>query len=317
VTSAYKLRVTADDESGGRLYPSVAGAILAQAEDLVGGAVRMGFRCSSRIKGRPPKWLSRACEVRFCDVEREDSRTTLLHLEAPAFGEAAEDIYEQGELFPIHPDAGDTGFDLLGDLLFDVANRVEDSARFDSALLRHLARLDKAVFSRGVNAIELIGHRLPTTLPPKIDPCVITTAKSLSQSTPPPHRARVQGQLDMMRVSDQSFELVLKDRNRVRAVWTGDRFTDMKDQLNQPVLVEGNAVFRPSGSFLRIDAEAVAPSTSADAFFSRLPTPIQKPTNQSKYVKHQTPTTGVGAILGKWPGDETEEELLAALRESD
>jgi hypothetical protein len=27
----------------------------------------------------------------------------------------------------------------------------------------------------------------------------------------------------------------------------------------------------------------------------------------------QTPTTGLGAIMGKWPGDETDEEIHAAL----
>ena len=27
----------------------------------------------------------------------------------------------------------------------------------------------------------------------------------------------------------------------------------------------------------------------------------------------QTPTTGINAIIGRWPGDESEEEILAAL----
>lgn len=33
----------------------------------------------------------------------------------------------------------------------------------------------------------------------------------------------------------------------------------------------------------------------------------------SKYRKAQKPTTGVGAILGKWPGEETDEEIEKAL----
>lgn len=31
------------------------------------------------------------------------------------------------------------------------------------------------------------------------------------------------------------------------------------------------------------------------------------------YRVPQTPTTGLGAILGKWPGEETDEEIHAAL----
>lgn len=36
-----------------------------------------------------------------------------------------------------------------------------------------------------------------------------------------------------------------------------------------------------------------------------------------EYAQPQTATTGVNAFLGKWPGDETDEEILEALREAD
>jgi hypothetical protein len=45
-----------------------------------------------------------------------------------------------------------------------------------------------------------------------------------------------------------------------------------------------------------------------------LPQMDDPPTRPLRVVE-QTPTTGLGAIAGKWPGDETEEELLTALRE--
>lgn len=31
----------------------------------------------------------------------------------------------------------------------------------------------------------------------------------------------------------------------------------------------------------------------------------------------QTPTTGIGAVIGKWPGDETDEEINKELKELD
>ena len=37
--------------------------------------------------------------------------------------------------------------------------------------------------------------------------------------------------------------------------------------------------------------------------------------NHDPYMKPQTATTGVNAYFGTWPGDETEEELLALLEE--
>ena len=36
---------------------------------------------------------------------------------------------------------------------------------------------------------------------------------------------------------------------------------------------------------------------------------------QILFRRPQTATTGINAIFGRWPGDETEEEILAALEE--
>jgi hypothetical protein len=53
----------------------------------------------------------------------------------------------------------------------------------------------------------------------------------------------------------------------------------------------------------------------SDRFFSKLPLASPVGGLAEALRQPQGPNTGAAAIFGKWPGDETEEELLAALEE--
>lgn len=301
--------------SGGRLPAAAVGRMLFHVESLVAASVRMGFRHSSQIKGRPPQWLSRAYDVRFRDVDREDDETTLLLFEAPRFGEAAEEVYQQGQLFEVPPDRNATGFDLLGDMLADVANQVVESERFDPPLLQHLSRFGPDKFRRGIESISVRGHRLGDNGSHVISQRTAQLADSLRRRTPAQSRARVAGKLDMIRSSDNVFELVLADGDRVRGVWRGGGSSMLGDMWEKQVVIEGLATFRPSGSLLRVDAEGMEGATDADQFFSKLPSPTGRPLDRQGLRRTQTASTGMNAVYGRWPGDESEEHILAALKE--
>jgi hypothetical protein len=62
----------------------------------------------------------------------------------------------------------------------------------------------------------------------------------------------------------------------------------------------------------------MAPATEADRFFAKVPKAraVDLAPLPVRTTRRQTPATGAGAIYGRWPGDETEEELLAALKEA-
>ena len=77
----------------------------------------------------------------------------------------------------------------------------------------------------------------------------------------------------------------------------------------------GNAVFRPSGKLLRVDAESVAPSAETGSFFSAIPKPVRMKFDVRETFRDQQHKLGLAAIIGKWPGDETDEEIEQALKE--
>ena len=276
----------------------------------------MGFRHSSRRPGRIPTWLSAAEDVRFVEISRCNGGT-LLHFEAPKFGEVADEPYRQPMLFDAPPPRTDTAFDLLGDIVADVAGRVADSERFDTGVLQRLEKFGSTVFKRGrgVSAITIRGGRLPVDRPPRIDLEVSEAAGSLYRETPAPKRVRVAGKLDMIRDSDRVFNLILGSGERLRGVWTGGDTAVLADFFKQAVVVGGTGVFRPSGALLRVDAEAIALAGPKDEFFSVMPQPTRRTPEIKELLRKQKARGGLAGIFGKWPGDETEEELLAALKE--
>jgi hypothetical protein len=100
----------------------------------------------------------------------------------------------------------------------------------------------------------------------------------------------------------------------VVALWEGEGSIEaLKGLFNRDVMVEGMAVFRPSGSLLRLDASAIAEASPHDAYFRRVPTALVaadagrllrlKPGEPSAYER----------ILGRIPAEETDEEFLAAI----
>ena len=124
---------------GRRVPPKAMGDILNHIPIAVDRSIRMAFQGASAPKGRRPLWLDAACDIRFVDHGGDDD--TILYFEAPALGEAAEELYRQQELWPAKPAPEDTGFDLLGDVLAEIQRKNADSDKFDSPLLKGIESL--------------------------------------------------------------------------------------------------------------------------------------------------------------------------------
>jgi hypothetical protein len=300
-------------EHFGRRVPSQAlGCVLERIPDAVRQSVRMAVEGRSRARGKRPDWLRAAADIRFLGHEGDDQ--TILHFEAPTLGDAAPRLYEQQELWPTKPEAQDTGFDILADVFRDVAARNADSERFDRPLLDSLADFRKVL--NGTFTEMMVPSR-PTSTGPQVvvTPQVVEIARSLYTNTPQPQRVRLVGKLDMIRASTQSFGVLLDDGQEIRGVLVEGDIESIGPFLNQRVLVVGKAVYRASGRPLRIDAEGVTKTADEGRFFSSIPKPVRQHFDLRETVREQQHKLGIAAIIGKWPGDETEEEIRQALKE--
>ncbi len=312
-TIHHTVRLSSPKRFGKHVPPSSLGVALQQVETGVKRSVLMAFEGRSVATGRPRAWFNAACDVRF--VGMEGNEETLLHFEAPMFGEAASELYRQTEMWTTRPLPQWTGFDALAGVLQDVGAGNQDSERFDRPLLQHIAHF-RRLLEGDFDRVGIQEHRTGKPGEAVLDHTTVEIARRLSEATPNNRAVRVVGRLDMLRVSTQSFAIHLDDGSEVPGVVTDGNASALRALVNERVLVLGQAVYRPSGRVLRLDADSVESGAGQSSIWSKIPGPLVRPARAvAEYRKPQTSTSGVTAFFGKWPGSESDDELMAMLDE--
>ena len=270
----------------------------------------MGFSHSSRAPGRISKALARVIEFGFVGHSAGHSGSTILTFEVPVFGEAAPELFEQTSLWPMGPEPTENAFDLLAASLFDVRKAVPSSDRFDANLLKRFASF-KPVLTHGLTAITIPDASKPTVA--RIDAQLTEAAKALTRKTPPERRVRLAGKLDMLRCSKSVGGLLMADGSLVALVYTAGDILDLKDMLREEILVEGNGVFRPNGSLLRVEADVARLATAADSFFTTTPKGEIQRDYRREAASVRPGHKPFARIFGAIPSDESDEDYAAAI----
>lgn len=133
--------------------------------------------------------------------------------------------------------------------------------------------------------------------------------------TPAPRAVRVSGTLDTISVSKTDVVLRLSDATAVPARFERRDPEELRALFAKKVVIAGLAQYRPSGRLLVIDAEHIGLATDGDVPWEQPPAPRPVRTAPVAQLLPQDESAGVAAIFGIWPGDESDEDLLAALSE--
>lgn len=288
----------------------VDGALLRDLLDvLVDGcqqAVRLRVEGRSTAQGKPPAWVTRAASF---DVVGLKEGSTVLIVEAPSLAEAVPEQFAQADLFtPVEPVR--SCLDLLEESLRDALEGKPESDAYDDGLIRTFENFSR-VLRHEVEAIEFMdGVRL------RVDSRGVETCRRLRNAIPPDQRVRIAGKLDVLRHSDRMFTLILESGSPVRGVVASETIDldELGTMWGGPAVVSGVAKFRPSGSLLRIEAEMIERASEKDlSLWGTLPQPVFGPLDERALRQPQGPRSGVGAIFGQLPAEETDEEIIEAL----
>ena len=289
------------------------------------GSVRMAFEHRSSSPGRTPAWLTRAVDIQYAGSSVA-SRGTALNLLAPTLDKTVEEIYlpvesryetvHSGVNWPSLIREGDTALDLAASAIADVIHSEYDSARFDEPLLKNIGKFESCL-NEQFSSAEISSRKCRDRVV-RLDKTVVDAAKRMASNRPRPTRARLVGILDMVRISTRNFTLTLDGDSEINGVFNVGNIDEARQLLSTRVLVQGRIVYRSSGRPLRLVADSIEPTTDESGIWSRLPEPVAHSTRMS-IADHnslritQTSTTGMNAIVGEWPGDETDEEIAQAL----
>jgi hypothetical protein len=301
------IQLAGPDAMGLRVNSGLLRDLMAPLVDAVQQSVRLRTEGRSRAPGSLPVWLTKAAAF---DVEfRRGSRSGIsqLVLVANPLGDAAPDRFSQLEMFdPINPEC--TCIDVFVEAFDDALNNKPDSDRYDDGLIDTLTTFGKVLDHR-VEDFELLnGH------PRRIERESVDALKELRRSIPADQRIRVAGKLDLLKHSNRIFEVELS-AGTVRGVIVRDLdFDKIRGLLGQQVVVSGVAKFRPSGRVLRVEADQLLPASGDTSIWAEMPRPLFAELDVRPLRQPQGPRSGVSAIFGQWPGDESDEEFDAAVR---
>ncbi len=305
------IELSAAEGLGPRPRPELIGPVFTHLHDTLQDAVRMGFLYSSRARGRIPACLKAAAAVHYRGHSANQAGSTLLHFEVPSFASVAGELFEQKLLWKEGPKPEQTAFELLGAALNDVRKRQKESNRFDRGLLQRV-RGYRHILKRGITRIGLPDADLEE--PSEIDQIAVDAASELCAATPTPRRVRVAGRLDLMAAKQSVLKVDVKEGVFVTAVWEGaEPVETLRDYFNRDVVIEGVGVFRPSGSLLRIDADAIAVAGVQDEFFRQLPTALVAPDYKAMVRLRPGEQSPFNRILGSIPAEESDDEFADAV----
>jgi hypothetical protein len=258
----------------------------------------MALEGPSASVGATPAWLERCVDVRTLGFS-ECRGVTVLHLSAPKLGDAAPKLFEQNTLFPGVASPEDTALQVFAKIAREVRLENTSSDLYDNSLLKKFSRW-KPLLQSALKSIDL-----PDSPDITFDTSVAVSAQNLSDQTPSPRQIRVVGKLDMVRHSTRSFELLLSNGEAVRGVLVDGTPELLQKHFGEEITILGKAIYRASGSLLRLDASEILTSTEGKNVFSVVPLPFSSARRLE--AKYQTAKSGVSAFFGIWPGQETDD----------
>ena len=306
----YTVRLSGPDVRSGRISAGVLRDLLDVLVEGSRRALRFRMEGRSTARGTPPAWLGAASAF---EVVGLTEGSTLIEIEAPELQGAFGNLLPQlGPFEPMEPRS--TGLTLFAESLADAIAGDADSDRYDNGLLQKFQELSR-VFERGVGALELTERNGPAGRSGlTIRPEALESIEKLQQQTPPSQHVRVAGRLDAIRHSDRMFALILESGTTLRGVAEGFPPEAMAGLFGQAVIVSGTASFRPSGRVQAIEAERIEKAEGDFTLWAAEPRPLLPSLLRKDLQREQGPRSGLGAVIGAWPGEETDEEVRAVLR---
>lgn len=303
-TKRYIIKLVGPASKGARISGRILRQLLAATIDGAVESMRLRIEGRSTARGGVPSWLQRATDFEVLGTE---AGSTDILIEMPTLAEADPERFGQAEMF-LRVKPLDSAIDCLKESLSDALNGKADSDLFDAPMISTFAQFGD-LLSEGFDAITFGGDGAVC-----VDAAGVARIGDLRRRIPDDRRVIVAGRLNQIRHSDRMFTLILDDGTEIRGLAgteeiSADRLAGL---FGRPAMVKGFAKFRPSGAILRIDAERVDPAVGDTAVWSVVPKALESSFDLRSFRRPQGPAFGLPAIIDRWPGDETDDEVRSA-----
>lgn len=307
----YKLRLAGLQAPEGKISVKALLDVLEGLTTCAERGLRLAIEGVSLKGGRLPTWLDKAVDLTFSGI---GPGSTTLTIEAPPLAEALGAILRQEDFWSTMPAPEDTALSLFSKSVRDTTAENLDSEYYDAGVLGALLDF-KSILGTQVTAIELTTRQRPE------DNVTLTAAdmekaERLKVRTPEPGVFLISGVLNWIEHSRRRFQLRISDGQIVQGQIDEKELSteDLRSYWGKKVTVKGQVFFRPSGRIKLLEAQFIKEKESGEEVFEQLPLVQMEAEFVGTTIQAAENRDWISGLWGKWPADESIDDLLQELR---
>ncbi|HCE45446.1 MAG TPA: hypothetical protein DET40_18050 [Lentisphaeria bacterium] len=307
-TVKYNLRVKGLKTANGTISVRALIELLQQMTTCAERGLRLAIEGRSVKRGAAPAWIEKSTELVFTGLK---SGSTVLAFEAPLLGETMGSMVGQQDFWIKPPAPNDTAFSIISKSVRDTTSENLESDYYDEGVLRSLLDLKHFLKTRA-ETIELVSPGRKDGF--KIDMPVIEKVERLKIKTPDSQAVIISGHLDKIAHSRKKFEISVKDGKSIPGRIDEEYMSveDLRNLWGKKVTVKGMLHMKPSGNIRLLEAHMLKIMDDSEEIFETVP--LIK-TESDLYQQHLIPSENkknwINEVWGKWPEDESIEEIMA------
>jgi len=308
----YDIKILGEDEENGLLEFDRLNLLTKSTKDIATKALMFRLRGFSDIN--PDKNLKKSLAMRLQSIAGNEQDGTSLTIDCNYFSETIKGL--QFEMFkPKEEVLQLTPMALVINSFQTALSDKNEDADIDKPLLKSLMSFKKNFISD--NEVFYLANR-GSIAEVRLTKDDFRKISHLEDSIPEPKKVIVNGQLDEMKIS--KGKLGLQTEQGFVNVFANDKtiIEDIVKFMGKDVTISGMAHYKPNGQLSFVEIQEFWEPNTRDKYFSKRPnamTAKQQILFQAKQGKGSKSFEALKAMVGMWPGDETDEEFEELIKD--
>lgn len=307
----YRIRVKGLRTPDGTISVRALMALLEGLLDCTEKRLRLAVEGVSVQSGRLPAWLMKAVDVRITGLEKG---STIVDVEAPTLGTVIDEQIGQQDFWVTQPDRQDTAFTLLSSSVHDATAENLESDFYDAGVLNSLLGL-KSFLKTEAQTVEVLAEGRPRE-DISLSLREMEKAERLKVRTPASQVVVISGHLDSIKHSKRQFRLALPDGQSILGRIDEEHLgtEDLRQYWGKEVTARGTMHFKPSRRPQLLAANLIRLKQSGEEIFQYVPK-VQTEAGFVAEARQNADKDWSSNIWGKWPGEESIDDILRELKE--
>ena len=302
----YELKFKGAEQDDGSIDLERLALLSSSILNISKGALQIRLLGISTERGRPLEMITNALKIKLTKLKKG---STVLQLECETFGKTMKAI--QGDFFK--PDLLDELPKMTPMSLFisTYQEALSDGEKnyLDKPLLKSLKDFRKVLLDKEEITVSNRGSVKSIVLKRED----FNKIQMLEESTPDPQQVIVNGIVELLQYSKSRITIQTND-----GVMNGHLSDDIDPNhvsqfWGKEITIAGTAFYKPNGRITFIEVERLFAPQSDDAYFSNNAKKENVEQQIQKHLLDRKYNNRLNEIVGKWPGEESIEEILTSL----